>query len=407
MGLVRGAVMLVVLAVLAAAVVTGATAAGNADLTVSIAGPTTGGVGDDLTYTVTLANVGSEATTAGTVSVGINRNVFDVVTASGNCFASGTSDKPTVVCPFGDLAAGATITETIGFHVQAVGRDVLIQASGDAGNETNKTNDTAAITLWPSTLPPPPTFPARPVVNTSALPPARVGDTYEAQIGITSGTPPYDVKPNGGVIPPGLTLSPSGVVSGVPTTAGDFQFWIRVSDAYYTYPAHGPVVAMLSMSVAPAPKLELVESIPVTKIGAPVDTPLLVDGSHPPYTLVVDDGSLPVGVEFRSSDAHLVGVPREAGLFIITVTVTNTSGGTVSGTRVWRVVAAPIPPAFRSCKKLHATYPHGVGKVGARDRTRGKPVRTFTRSNRIYALAVHYNRGLDGDQDGIACEAFR
>jgi hypothetical protein len=407
MGLVRGALALIVLGVLAAAVVTGATGAGNADLTVSIAGPTTGGVGDILTFTVTLANVGTETATSGTLSVDINRNVFDYVTVSDNCFSSGTIDKPKVVCSFGDLAAGASTTETIGFHVQTVGRDVLIQASGDAGNETNKTNDTAGITVWPFTRPPPPTFPPRPVISTSALPQARAGDAYQAQIGISSGTPPYEVAFNGGVLPPGLTLSPGGVVSGVPTTPGDFQFGIRVADAYYTYPAHGSAVAMLSLSVAPAPKLELVDSIPVGRVGAPVDIPLLVDASQPPYTLAVDDGSFPAGVQFRSSDGHVVGVPSQPGLFTITVSVSNASGGFVTGTRVWRVLPAPIPPPFRSCKQLHATYPHGVGKVGARDRTRGKPVRTFTRSNRVYALAVRYNRGLDGDQDGIACEALR
>ena len=49
-------------------------------------------------------------------------------------------------------------------------------------------------------------------------------------------------------------------------------------------------------------------------------------------------------------------------------------------------------------------YPHGVGRVGARDRTSGEPVRTFRRSNSIYRIAMRYNRGLDRDKDGIACE---
>jgi hypothetical protein len=33
-----------------------------------------------------------------------------------------------------------------------------------------------------------------------------------------------------------------------------------------------------------------------------------------------------------------------------------------------------------------------------------EPVTTFFRSARIYNLAIHYNRGLDRDHDGVACE---
>jgi hypothetical protein len=66
--------------------------------------------------------------------------------------------------------------------------------------------------------------------------------------------------------------------------------------------------------------------------------------------------------------------------------------------------AAAAPPLFKNCTNLNKRYPHGVGKVGARDRTSGDPVTNFKRSNRLYRLAMSYNRGLDRDKDGIACE---
>jgi hypothetical protein len=49
-------------------------------------------------------------------------------------------------------------------------------------------------------------------------------------------------------------------------------------------------------------------------------------------------------------------------------------------------------------------YHHGVGKYGAHDMTSGVPVTNFFHSNHGYALAMKYNRGLDRDKDGIACE---
>jgi hypothetical protein len=48
--------------------------------------------------------------------------------------------------------------------------------------------------------------------------------------------------------------------------------------------------------------------------------------------------------------------------------------------------------------------PHGVGKIGAHEQTNGEAVTNFTRSNYLYRLAMRYNRGLDRDRDGIACE---
>jgi hypothetical protein len=65
---------------------------------------------------------------------------------------------------------------------------------------------------------------------------------------------------------------------------------------------------------------------------------------------------------------------------------------------------AVTPPLFKNCTNMNKKYPHGVGKVGARDRTTGTPVTNFKRSTRLYRLAMSYSRNLDRDKDGIACE---
>jgi Excalibur calcium-binding domain len=67
-----------------------------------------------------------------------------------------------------------------------------------------------------------------------------------------------------------------------------------------------------------------------------------------------------------------------------------------------------VPYLWQNCTHVHTKYRHGVGKVGAHDRTTGTPVTTFYRSTRLYNIAASYNsaRGynLDRDRDGIACE---
>jgi hypothetical protein len=66
---------------------------------------------------------------------------------------------------------------------------------------------------------------------------------------------------------------------------------------------------------------------------------------------------------------------------------------------------ARIPTLYKNCHNVNQKYPHGVGLAHAHDRTTGTPpVTTFFRSDRLYRLAMSYNKGLDRDHDGIACE---
>lgn len=68
--------------------------------------------------------------------------------------------------------------------------------------------------------------------------------------------------------------------------------------------------------------------------------------------------------------------------------------------------ASTAPPAsgaheFANCADMHKTYPHGVGKPGARDHTSGTPDTQFVVSTALYDA----NSKSDRDKDGIACEA--
>ncbi len=67
---------------------------------------------------------------------------------------------------------------------------------------------------------------------------------------------------------------------------------------------------------------------------------------------------------------------------------------------------AAVPYLWQNCTHVHTKYPHGVGKLYARDHTRSgtNAVTNFKRSTRLYKIAMRYNRRLDADKDGVACE---
>jgi len=87
-----------------------------------------------------------------------------------------------------------------------------------------------------------------------------------------------------------------------------------------------------------------------------------------------------------------------ARLLVVLVAALTISVASVSAAR------ETIPHKWKNCTIVNQRYPHGVGKRFAHDRTTGTPVTNFRRSTALYLTAMHYNRGLDRDKDGIACE---
>jgi len=65
-------------------------------------------------------------------------------------------------------------------------------------------------------------------ITTTTLPNGIVGTAYSASITTTGGLAPLSFF--GGNLPPGLTLSATGVLSGTPTTSGTFAIEVQVSD---------------------------------------------------------------------------------------------------------------------------------------------------------------------------------
>ncbi|MGA3087639.1 MAG: putative Ig domain-containing protein [Terriglobales bacterium] len=74
---------------------------------------------------------------------------------------------------------------------------------------------------------------AGPVIGTSSLPNGQYNSPYTAQtLSASSGTAPYTwTLGSGGLLPAGMTLSPSGTISGTPAQAGMWSIPITVTDA--------------------------------------------------------------------------------------------------------------------------------------------------------------------------------
>jgi len=69
-------------------------------------------------------------------------------------------------------------------------------------------------------------------ITTTSLANGTVGSAYSQSVVASGGTPPYawSLVQGQGTLPPGLSLSAAGVVTGTPTTAGTYNFTVKVTD---------------------------------------------------------------------------------------------------------------------------------------------------------------------------------
>jgi hypothetical protein len=66
----------------------------------------------------------------------------------------------------------------------------------------------------------------------TTLPDGSVGIRYPSQtLSTDGGTQPFTWAVINGALPAGLVLSPGGVISGTPTTAGKSEFTVKVTDS--------------------------------------------------------------------------------------------------------------------------------------------------------------------------------
>jgi hypothetical protein len=73
---------------------------------------------------------------------------------------------------------------------------------------------------------------AQPVcITTTTVPSGTQHVPYSATLAAVGGTAPYTWSLASGSLPPGLALSPSGMISGTPTVSGSFSFTVEVTDS--------------------------------------------------------------------------------------------------------------------------------------------------------------------------------
>jgi len=165
--------------------------------------------------------------------------------------------------------------------------------------------------------------PGNPIIQTVLLPQGAVGVPYGvfgagAVLSATGGTGTYTWSIVSGSLPPGLALDPmSGIISGTPTTLGNYVFTVQVTDqASLSYRQQLSIYVQGVVSITPA----VLPSGAANVAYPPVQ--LVATGGLPPYVWCVvessgtcdqgNGGALPPGLSL-SSDGIISGTPTTDG----------------------------------------------------------------------------------------------
>ncbi len=155
------------------------------------------------------------------------------------------------------------------------------------------------------------------------------GSPYAIQLSAEGGLPPYRWLLIGGALPAGLSLSPSGVISGTPTSTGTFAYAVAVNDSKGAT-AGGSISGTMNASGVVPFDISQPLLLPAYGQNEDVGYEPFVEGGTPPYTFTVT--GLPAGVTYDAATGTLAGEPTSAGSYAVTLTLTDSTGKVAGGT---------------------------------------------------------------------------
>jgi hypothetical protein len=136
------------------------------------------------------------------------------------------------------------------------------------------------------------------VIAKAPLPAAVINVPYSATLTAGGGVQPYTWAIASGTLPPGLSISSSGVINGTPTALGNTTFKIQVTDSQT--PTAAVDVATKSITVN-QPIAISTQTLTDGSVGVPYSAVLVAVGGVPPYTWSLTSGTLPAGVSVSAA----------------------------------------------------------------------------------------------------------
>lgn len=264
-------------------------------------------------YTVTVAAAPTIVVNPATLP-----NATAAVAYSQTLSASGGTAPYSFAVTAGALPAGLTLSSTgsLSGTPSAVGSFNFTVSATDA-NSFVGSRAYSLVVAPPNISVDPPTLPA-----------ATVGVAYSQTLSASGGNGSYTFSAPPGALPPGLSISAGGVLSGTPTAGGSFNFMIIASDQSTgpgaPYAGSRAYIFTVNPATVTLPTTSLANGTVASAYSATLNP---ASGGTSPYTYALTAGALPPGVSLSASTGALSGTPTAPGTFNFAVVATDSSTG--------------------------------------------------------------------------------
>ena len=168
------------------------------------------------------------------------------------------------------------------------------------------------------------------------------GRAASIQLGSSGGTGTKTWSLASGTLPPGLSLSSSGILSGTPTSTGNWVFTASLTDS-----STPPMTAtgVFGVRVVDPVKITMT-SFPNGQTGVPYSAQLTWTGGMAPFQLVAL--GLDEGITFNTSTGAFSGNPKAAGTYNILLSVSDNNGPQDTKTLSLTIAQGPLYVATTS-----------------------------------------------------------
>ncbi|MDO8034503.1 putative Ig domain-containing protein [Janthinobacterium sp. SUN128] len=199
--------------------------------------------------------------------------------------------------------------------------------------------DSKAVTFTVTVLPPAAAF----TVTPGSISAPVIGVPYSQAMLSTGGVEPYNYVLVSGALPPGITVSSTGVISGTVKATGAYVFGIKVTDSTAGTPL--TVTKNYSVSIA-VPTLSITPTVLAAGgLSVPYSQQMSTANGTDPFAYVVESGNLPAGMTLSSSGL-LSGTPGALGTYNFVMKSTDSTGGNgpYNTSRSYSLVINAQPP---------------------------------------------------------------
>jgi hypothetical protein len=156
------------------------------------------------------------------------------------------------------------------------------------------------------------------------LPNGVLNTAYQQSLTVSGGNlGPYQFAVTAGALPPGLSLTASGLLSGTPTALGTYQFTIRATG--FNSPCS--TSRTYTITITPSCPTFMIDppTLPSGTKGLLYNETLTATGGIEPYRFIKKSGVLPPGLSL-SLNGVISGTPTQTGHFTFIVLITDETG---------------------------------------------------------------------------------